>query len=61
MPYVELQVATNYSFLRAASHPEELMTAAAALGYDAVAVTDRNTLAGDGARPWGGQGGGGYG
>jgi error-prone DNA polymerase len=44
--YAELQVASNFSFLRGASHPEELAATAAALGLRAVAVTDRNTLAG---------------
>ena len=44
--YAELQVTTNYSFLRGASHPDELMLTAAALGMDAIAVTDRNSLAG---------------
>jgi error-prone DNA polymerase len=44
--YAELQVTTNYSFLRGASHPDELMITAAALGLDAIAVTDRNSLAG---------------
>lgn len=44
--YAELQVTTNFSFLRGASHPDELVLAAAALGHSAVAVTDRNTLAG---------------
>jgi error-prone DNA polymerase len=44
--YAELQVATNFSFLRGASHPHELAIAAAALGIQAIAVTDRNTLAG---------------
>ncbi len=43
---VELQVTTNYSFLRGGSHVEELMLQAQALGYEALAVTDRNTLAG---------------
>ncbi|MFQ5414460.1 MAG: DNA polymerase III subunit alpha [Phycisphaerae bacterium] len=37
---------TNFSFLRGASHPEELVERAAELGYAALAVTDRNTLAG---------------
>jgi error-prone DNA polymerase len=46
MNYTELQVTSNFSFLRGASHPEELVKHAAALGYDAVAITDRNTLAG---------------
>ncbi len=45
-PYVELQVTTNYSFLRGASHVEELLLAAKALGMDTLAVTDWNTLAG---------------
>jgi error-prone DNA polymerase len=39
-------VATNFSFLRGASHPEELVETAARLGHRAVAVADRNTLAG---------------
>jgi error-prone DNA polymerase len=46
MTYVELQVTTNYSFLRGASHVEELFAQAALLGYEAIAVTDRNSLAG---------------
>ena len=44
--YTELQVTTNYSFLRGASHVEELMARAAVLGMRALAVTDRNSLAG---------------
>ena len=44
--YVELQVTTNFSFLRGASHPAELVFQAAALGHPAIAVTDRNSLAG---------------
>ena len=44
--YAELQVTTNFSFLRGASHGEELVAQAKALGLDAIAVTDRNTLAG---------------
>jgi error-prone DNA polymerase len=44
--YVELAAASNYSFLRAASHAEELVGAAAALGYAAIGIADRNTLAG---------------
>ena len=44
--YVELQVTTNYSFLRGASHVEELLATAEALGLSAIAVTDRDTLAG---------------
>jgi error-prone DNA polymerase len=45
-PYAELDVATNFSFLRGASHPDELMYRAAELGYRAIAVTDYNSLAG---------------
>ncbi|MBC7938031.1 MAG: error-prone DNA polymerase [Rhizobacter sp.] len=44
--YSELQVTTNFTFLRGASHPEELVEHAAALGYKAIAITDRNSLAG---------------
>jgi error-prone DNA polymerase len=44
--YAELQCTTNFSFLRGASHPEELVTQARHLGLAAIAVTDRNTLAG---------------
>lgn len=46
MSYTELQVTTNFSFLRGASHPEELVEYAATLGHNAIAITDRNTLAG---------------
>ncbi|HEY2538590.1 MAG TPA: PHP domain-containing protein, partial [Stellaceae bacterium] len=44
--YAELQVTTNFSFLRGASHPAELVLAAAALGHRAIAVTDHNSFAG---------------
>ena len=44
--YVELQVTSNFSFLRGGAHPEELVKTAAGLGHRAIAVTDRNTLAG---------------
>ena len=44
--YAELQVTTNFSFLRGGSHPHELVAQAKALGLSALAVTDRNTLAG---------------
>ena len=46
MSYTELQVTTNFSFLRGGSHPDELVGQAAALGYNRIAVTDHNTLAG---------------
>ncbi len=44
--YAELQCTSNFSFLRGASHPDELMVTAAALGHQAIAITDRNSLAG---------------
>jgi len=46
MAYAELQATSNFSFLRGASHPEELIAAAKALGLEALAITDRNSLAG---------------
>src|SRR5258707_14741564 len=46
MSYTELQVTSNFSFLRGASHPEELVEQAAAYGYKEIAITDRNTFAG---------------
>jgi error-prone DNA polymerase len=46
MDYTELQVTTNFSFLRGASHPEEMVQQAAALGYTEIAITDINSLAG---------------
>ena len=44
--YAELQAVSNFSFLRGASHPDELVLEAARLGHPAIAVTDRNSLAG---------------
>jgi len=44
--YVELQVTSNFSFLRGASHPHELVTQAKALGHAGAAIADRNSLAG---------------
>src|SRR6185437_5254806 len=44
--YAELDVTTNFSFLRGASHPDELVYRAAELGYTAIAVTDLNSVAG---------------
>lgn len=46
MDYAELQITSNFSFLRGASHPDELIIVAKALGLNAAAITDRNTLAG---------------
>ncbi|MCA6244190.1 MAG: error-prone DNA polymerase, partial [Phenylobacterium sp.] len=50
--YAELAAASNFSFLRAASHPEELVTTAAALGLEALGIADRNSVAGV-VRAWG--------
>ena len=44
--YIELQAASNYSFLRGASHVEEMFAAAKALGYETLALTDYDTLGG---------------
>src|SRR6476646_1892090 len=44
--YAELDVTTNFSFLRGASHPDEMVFTSAMLGQRAMAVTDVNTLAG---------------
>jgi error-prone DNA polymerase len=44
--YAELAITTNFSFLRGASHPQELAVAASMYGYRAIGIADRNTLAG---------------
>ena len=44
--YAELHCCSNFSFLRGASHPEELVECAQALGYSALAITDEASLAG---------------
>ncbi|WP_291995552.1 error-prone DNA polymerase [Candidatus Accumulibacter sp. ACC003] len=44
--YAELHCCSNFSFLRGASHPEELVEHAQALGYSALAITDEASLAG---------------
>src|SRR5215470_5792931 len=44
--YAELHCLTNFSFLRGASHPEELVERTAALGYAALAITDECSFAG---------------
>jgi error-prone DNA polymerase len=46
MSYAELAVTTNFSFLRGASHPQEFVREAHALGHAAIGIADRNTLAG---------------
>src|ERR1700746_175715 len=45
MDYAELQVTSNFSFLRGASHPDELVMTAAALGHKAIAITARSSAA----------------
>ncbi|HYL19184.1 MAG TPA: error-prone DNA polymerase, partial [Burkholderiales bacterium] len=44
--YAELHCLTNFSFLRGASHPEELVDRAIELGYSALAITDECSVAG---------------
>jgi error-prone DNA polymerase len=44
--YAELHCLTNFSFLRGASHPEELVERAAQLRYNALAITDECSVAG---------------
>ena len=44
--YAELHCLTNFSFLRGASHPEELVERAQALGYSALGVTDECSFSG---------------
>ena len=44
--YAELHCLSNFSFLRGASHAEELVVQAKELGYDALAITDECSLAG---------------
>ena len=43
--YAELQVTSNFSFLRGASHVEELFAQAKILGLPAIGIVDRNSLA----------------
>jgi error-prone DNA polymerase len=44
--YAELHALSNFSFLRGASHPEELIAQAQRLDYRALALTDECSLAG---------------
>jgi len=44
--YAELHALSNFTFLRGASHPEELVETAAALGYAALAITDECSMSG---------------
>jgi error-prone DNA polymerase len=45
-PYAELHCLSNFTFLRGASHPHELVERAEALGYSALALTDECSVAG---------------
>ncbi len=44
--FAELAAMTNFSFLRGASHPEEVVARAAELGLAGIGIADRNSLAG---------------
>ena len=44
--YIEFAVASNFSFLRGASHPEELMLQAVHVGLQGIGLCDRNSVAG---------------
>jgi len=44
--YAEIAATTNFSFLRGASHPGDMVATAAYLGYAAIGIADRNSLAG---------------
>ncbi len=46
LPYAELHCISNFTFLRGASHPEELIQRAGELGYTAIAITDECSVAG---------------
>jgi error-prone DNA polymerase len=46
MTYAELAVTTNFSFLRGASHPQEMVATADSLGLAAIGIADRNSFAG---------------
>jgi len=46
MNYAELHCVSNFTFLRGASHPQELVQASFELGYKALAITDECSLAG---------------
>ncbi len=46
LAYAELHCVSNFSFLRGASRPEELVDTAVALGYSALAITDECSMAG---------------
>ena len=45
-PYIEFGVQSNFSFLRGASRPEELVLTACLLGHAGMGLADRNSVAG---------------
>src|SRR3546814_16364911 len=45
-PFAELVAATNFSFLRGASHPQDMVARAIALGLEGLGIADRNSVAG---------------
>jgi len=45
-PFAEALALSNFSFLKGASHPEELVQQAKLLGYSAIGITDECSLAG---------------
>ena len=46
IPFAELAVTTNFSFLHGAAHPQDYVVQAAAYGLSAIGIADRNTVAG---------------
>ncbi|MGH8201617.1 MAG: PHP domain-containing protein, partial [Steroidobacteraceae bacterium] len=46
VPYAELHCLSNFTFLRGASHPHEMVAQAVELGYEALAITDECSVAG---------------
>jgi error-prone DNA polymerase len=46
IPYAEIGITTNFSFLRGGSHPQDYVHQASSLGLAAIGIADHNTLAG---------------
>lgn len=46
LPFAELSALSNFTFLKGASHPEELVRRGALLGLTALAIADENSVAG---------------
>ncbi|MFO7771761.1 MAG: PHP domain-containing protein, partial [Roseovarius gahaiensis] len=44
--FAELSITSNFTFLTGASHPEDYVHRAAALGLPAIAIADDNSVAG---------------